>query len=157
MNSRTKTILIVLAIILVPVAGGIGYWLYSRKKSEEDTPAPAAEPASAGTTPVSAGTSTTTPKNNNAQFPVIFNESTKSALVKECQEVINEQIKDCIAPMCPTYDGKQIKSLTVDGYYGKKTAAAVKYLFPATDGKTITESMYNQLIGKRESGSYLLF
>ena len=159
MKQKTKTILIVLLVILVPVAGGIGYWLYTKKKNQEsDQEHPADE--SAGTvTPGTSNTTTTTKedKTTNSQFPLTFNEHVKSALVKECQEIINDQIADCIPPSCPYYNGQQIKSLVVDGYYGKKTAAAVKYLFPATDGKSITESMYNQLIGKRNPGSYLLF
>lgn len=159
MKQSTKTILIVLLLILVPVAGGIGYWLYTKKKNQEsDQEHPADE--SAGTvTPGASSTTTTTKedKTTNSQFPLTFNEHVKSALVKECQEIINDQIADCIPPSCPYYNGQQIKSLVVDGYYGKKTAAAVKYLFPASDGKSITESMYNQLIGKREKGSYLLF
>ncbi len=160
MKQSTKTILIVLLLILVPVAGGIGYWLYTKKKNQEsDQEHPADE--SAGTvTPGASSTSNVTKKEDkttNSQFPLTFNEHVKSALVKDCQEIINDQIADCIPPSCPYYNGQQIKSLVVDGYYGKKTAAAVKYLFPATDGKSITESMYNQLIGKREKGSYLLF
>ena len=159
MKQSTKTILIVLLLILVPVAGGIGYWLYTKKKNQEsDQEHPADE--SAGTvTPGASSTTTTTKedKTTNSQFPLTFNEHVKSELVKECQDIINDQIANCIPPSCPYYNGQQIKSLVVDGYYGKKTAAAIKYLFPATDGKSITESMYNQLIGKREKGSYLLF
>lgn len=159
MNKGLKTFLIVLVILLVPVAGGIGYWYYSRKKSEADPSTPADENAGAGTAPTSTGNVTTTPSNSkkNNQFPLVKNASVKSDLVKECQTVINEQIKDCIPPIAPVYNGKNFNKLTVDGYYGPRTAAAVKFLFPETDGNKITEAMYDKLTGKRTKESYILF
>lgn len=157
MSKSLKTFLIVIAIILVPVAGGLGYRYFTRKKSESNEEDPA-DNAGTATSPTSTTTSTTTkPKYDATKFPLKLNASVKSDLVKDCQELLNEQIEGCIPPVCPYYSGNQIKSLVCDGYYGNKTAAVVKFVFPETDGKTITEDMYNSLVGKRKSGTYLLF
>ncbi len=162
MNNGLKTFLIVLAIILVPATAGLGYWYLTRKKSEQDPESKAGDSAIPGTAPTSTGTNTpgsTTQSTTgvNTAFPLKLNASVKTNLVKEIQNVINDNIKNAIPPMAPVYDGEYFTSLVVDGYYGKKTAAAVKFLFPETDGKTFTESQYDKLTGKRATGSYLLF
>ena len=160
MNKQLKTLLIVIAIILVPVAGGIGYWYLTRKKSEDGSQNSAGESADKNTTPTTAGTSAAKPADTTAtnnSFPLTLNPSVKSDLVKQCQELLNDKISGAIPPMAPIADGKYITSLVEDGYYGNKTAAAVKYEFPDTDGKTITQTMFNKLTGKREPGSYIRF
>lgn len=65
--------------------------------------------------------------------------------MKQLQELLNEKISALVPPCVPyAADGTPITALKVDGYYGDKTAAVVKYYFN-NDGNEVTEAMFNEL------------
>ena len=136
--NKFKTTLIILLCILVPV--GVGAILFAKKKSKKSEDA-APDNADDSAVP---GTATTS-MSEEVVFPLVYSTSKKNNKVMECQQLLNAEIKNCVLPAAPQYNGQQITALKVDGYYGPKTAAVVKYLWPDTDGKTITQAMYNEL------------
>lgn len=154
MNDKLKTALIVLIIILIPVAGYIGYRYYTKKKSKDEPLDPTDSNVADEDSP-GPGTSVSGLVSGNTNFPLKMNSSVKSNLVKLAQQGLNAKIKGIQPPSCPYYNSKAITSLEADGYYGPRTAAVVKYLYPDTDGKTITEEMYNELV--TANSLYLFF
>lgn len=150
MKLQNKKIwLIALLVILLP-SSGIALYLFTKKKkdSEEeklnaDTNNNVQEATQESNTPQ---TDTT-----NLTFPLVKNKSAKTELVKQLQRYLNEEIEGLKLPNVPRYNNRQIKQLTVDGIYGDRTAAVVKYVFPGKDGNTVTEDMYQQLIEKRQA------
>ena len=159
MNSKTKTILLVIIIFLLPILCGTGLFIwYKKKKStdESNVVSDESEDTSISSSTSSATTNKTTNSNKetNNSFPLKRNASVKSEKVKELQKLLNERIVGLTVPSVPYYNGKPITSLKEDGYYGDKTAAVVKYVFNSTNGDIVSEEMFNEL----ESGtSYYLF
>ena len=154
MNSKLKTALIVLAIMLIPVAGYFTLRALTRKKQEDGSLLSADDSADNGASSASQGGQNGL-VSNNANFPLKMNASVKSDLVKQAQQGLNAKIKGIQPPTCPYYNGKAITELEIDGYYGPKTAAVVKFLYPDTDGNSITEEMYNELV--TANSMYILF
>ena len=150
-----KTLLIVLLILLVPVTVGVVIYTRSKKQTKPDDTDPdaAGESAASASATASGKEDKINPITDystlglNSTYPLTQNALVKSELVKTCQELLNKKIKDCVAPMCPIYNGKQITRLDVDGYYGPRTSAVVEFLYPDTDGKKITYTMYLELKG----------
>lgn len=150
-----KTLLIVLLIFLVPVTVGVVIYTRSKKKTKPDDTDPDATNQNAAS--ASATASGKEDKINpitdyntfgfNSTYPLKENALVKSELVKTCQELMNRKIKECVAPICPLYKGRQITQLDTDGYYGPRTAAVVAFLYPDTDGKKITYDMFLELKG----------
>ena len=146
MNESLKTFLIVLAVILIPggtiVGGYFAYKHFKKEKSNEDNTGD----ENADNTPVT-GSSSTQNDNTypNTEFPLKKNPNKKSDLVKKLQEKLNDRITGLVPPAVPYYNNTPITELKEDGYYGDKTAAVVKYIFPKTTGDEVTEEMYNQL------------
>ena len=142
MNPKLRTLFIVLLIVIVP-AGAItgGYFIYKKRKSNNanNSPDESVEQAGATTNTKSAST----PDNND--FPLKRNPLKKSDLVKRLQEMLNNRIADLKPPAVPYYGSKPITELVEDGYYGDRTAAVVKFLFPKTDGKEVTKEMFDSL------------
>lgn len=148
MKNSTKTTLIVIAILLIPI--GLGAYLFLRKKNTTD---PTDTPDESGVS-VAGSDSSQISILPNQSFPLRKNSSVKSNLVKGLQELLNERIKGLVPPAVPYYAGQQIKSLTTDGYYGDKTAAVVKYVF-CNDGNSVTQEQYDSL--KNPSLTYSLY
>lgn len=141
MNPKAKTILIVLLVLIVPAALVYGgYKLYISKKNSEDKKSEDRPYDADENNP----TNTTSGKANES-FPLKYNASVSTSLVKSLQERLNTRLTGLLEPVVPYVNGSPVKELKVDGYYGEKTAAVVKYLFPSTDGKTVTENMYNNI------------
>lgn len=140
MNTKVKTILIVLLVLIIPAALVYGgYKLYMSKKNSEDKKPDGESDADRNCwTPI-------TSVNANECFPLKYNTSVSTSLVKSLQERLNTRLTGLLEPVVPYVNGSPVKELKVDGYYGEKTAAVVKYLFPSTDGKTVTENMYNNI------------
>lgn len=139
MKSSKTTLIIVLLVLFAATAGII---IYIRKKGKKN-----------GTNTTSLQEEESTDENPFApvatpmedSFPLTFNESLKSDTVKECQKLLNFKLQDTVPPYCPYAGNEPVLSLKEDGYFGKQTAAVVKWLYPLTDGKIITLDMYNEL------------
>ena len=150
-----KTLLIILLILLVPVTIGVVIYTRSKKQTKSDDADPdAADQNTASASATASGKEDKmTPVTDystlglNSTYPLKENALVKSELVKTCQELLNKKIKDCVAPICPLYKGRQITQLDTDGYYGPRTAAVVAFLYPDTDGKKITYDMFLELKG----------
>lgn len=142
-SKNTGMVLLIVTLILL-VAGGVSVWCLIRKKRQSNS-------SDSGTTSLltddgnsnaNQGIYTTTSSNDS--FPLSYDAGHKSALVMDLQEKLNVRICGLLAPVCP-YDeaGNQIKELKVDGYFGKKTLAVVKFVF--NGATSVTETMYKQL------------
>lgn len=150
-----KTLLIVLLIISVPITLGVVIYTQSKKKTKSDDTDPDAASDSAASASATASykedkINPITDYNSmgiNRTYPLTENSHVKSDLVKTCQELLNKKIEGCVAPVSPKYNGKQITKLDTDGYYGPRTSAVVEFLYPDTDGKKITYTMYLELKG----------
>lgn len=154
MTKTTKTILIVLIVLLIPAAAGLGYWYFTRKKANDDAVQP--EDGNNNNAANNAANNTTNTTQNAEKFPLTYNEKVKSELVKEVQGLLNEKIDGLLPPAGPKVGDQYIKQLVTDGYYGKKTAAVIAYVFPASgDGKKFTKQMYDELL--HPTKNYVLF
>lgn len=133
---------IALASLLITGVAAVVFFVVRRnKKASTQTTA-------SGTTASGSGSSSTTSSKTTtktSEFPLKKNASVKRDIVKQLQELLNEKISALVPPCVPyAADGTPITALKVDGYYGDKTAAVVKYYFN-NDGNEVTEAMFNEL------------
>lgn len=87
---------------------------------------------------------------DTTKFPLKQDDKTYSEDVKIVQRLINKRLDG--EPMIPPYaaydkNGKVIKELVEDGYYGYNTAAIVRFMWPDTSGNQITLDMFYELAG----------
>ncbi len=132
---------IALASLLITGVAAVVFFVVRRnKKASTQTTASGTTASTSSSTTSSSKTTTQT-----SEFPLKKNASVKRDIVKQLQELLNEKISTLMPPCVPyAADGTPITALKVDGYYGDKTAAVVKYYFN-NDGNEVTEAMFNEL------------
>ncbi len=131
---------IALASLLITGVAAVIFFVVKRNK-KASTQTTASGTAASGSSTTSSNKTTT----QTSEFPLKKNASVKRDIVKQLQELLNEKISALIPPCVPyAADGTPITALKVDGYYGDKTAAVVKYYFN-NDGNEVTEAMFNEL------------
>ncbi len=135
----TKGAKITLVSLLITGVAAVVFFVVRRnKKATTQTTA-------SGTTTSGSGSSGNKTTTTTSEFPLKKNASVKRDIVKQLQELLNEKISALVPPLVPyAADGTPITTLKVDGYYGDKTAAVVKYYFN-NDGNEVTEAMFNEL------------
>lgn len=130
---------ITLWVLLVVVAAVVVLLVVKKRKSNAENEN--AEDANSNSSNASSNKAVA----KSSDFPLKKNASVKSETVKQLQELLNEKIGGLVAPVVPyDADGNPITQLKVDGYYGDKTAAVVKYIFN-NDGNEVTEEQFNEL------------
>lgn len=158
MTTNSKTALITILILLIPVGLGIGGCLYIRKKkSSSESGGSKADESADNTTTSGTITGKTTTYHPNSKFPLKKNAAVKSDLVKQLQELLNERIEGLQEPSVPYYNNKAIHKLDEDGFYGDKTAAVVRYVFNDQTGSIVTEEMFKQLEAGSQTATYLYY
>lgn len=127
-----KNTIIALVVAVLAVVGTVVFlWFYDKKQNP--TPAVKPEPTKPGTTPA-------TPPATVSVFPL--KQGSKGEEVKKLQRKLNEFISFNYFTMAtkPPH-----QTLTVDGDFGPKTAANVKFIFGTP---TVTQSQYNKFLSK---------
>lgn len=131
---------IALASLLITGVAAVVFFVVRRNKKASTQTTASGTTASGSSTTSSSKTTTQT-----NEFPLKKNASVKRDIVKQLQKLLNEKISALVRPCVPyAADGTPITALKVDGYYGDKTAAVVKYYFN-NDGNEVTEAMFNDL------------
>lgn len=131
---------IALASLLITGVAAVVFFVVRRNKKASTQTTASGTTASGSSTTSSSKTTTQT-----NEFPLKKNASVKRDIVKQLQKLLNEKISALVLPCVPyAADGTPITALKVDGYYGDKTAAVVKYYFN-NDGNEVTEAMFNDL------------
>lgn len=134
MNENTKTVLIAVAIIVIPCSALIGgFYIYKRvkQKREKDGNTPTNSTSQVGTrgntgSPASA-------QHDNLSFPLRYAPSRKSDLVKKLQRALNWSIDQ---------NEWNVDKLKVDGYFGTRTLTLVRKQW---NKDTVDEDEYNAI------------
>ena len=137
-TKKTKTIICISLVLVTVLVIAV---VFIRKKAKETTENSDREEEKKAEDAINALES----EGNNQSFPLVYNPHVKTELVKKLQSKLNDRLANWTAPLLKCYreDGTEIKSLKVDGYFGKETLAVVKYVW---QGKTqVTEDMFNSL------------
>lgn len=145
--SDKKTWIIALLVILLPSTVIALYLLNKKKKDNKEQNDETEDKSQENNTENIYKDIDTT----NLTFPLVKDDSVRTELVKQLQRYLNKEIEGLKLPNVPRYHGQQIRQLTVDGIYGDRTAAVVKYVFPNSNGLSVTQDMYDDLVSKRES------
>lgn len=116
MKKVNKNIVLIVLIALLLIAAIIVTYFIMRKKQSQ-----------------SSNVQTTT---SDSTTPTTLRYGSRGDDVKRLQEYLNSQLSLMIWRGYPTYNGQEIKKLTVDGIFGSRTQAAVEWYFGSTEVKT---------------------
>lgn len=134
MNEKTKTILIAIAIVVIPCSTLVGgYYIYKhvKQKREDGGNAPTNNTSQVGTGGNTG--SSASARHDNQSFPLQYAPAKKSDLVKNLQRALNWSVDQ---------NNWNVDKLKVDGYFGTQTLKLVRKQW---NKDTVEEDEYNAL------------
>lgn len=115
MKANNKRPLIILAVLIILLAGVATAYFILRKKDKTPAATPDSEPA-----------------DDQPAVSGVLQMGSRGDDVKRLQAFLNKQLFFLVWRDMPVCDGKQITKLAEDGIFGKETLAVVKWYFNST-------------------------
>mgnify|MGYP002854268280 FL=1 len=115
--NKQITVIVLIALLLVAVIVTV-YFIAHKKQSQNDN---------------------STTDNSGDTASTVLQYGSRGNEVKRLQEFLNTQLSLMVWRGYPTYNGQEIKQLTVDGIFGARTQAAVEWYF---NSKTVLTNQF---------------